>query len=62
MPEKTWIGEWGDRTDRALLGREASRLEGVVATIWVGDIFEEVAPISYSSRLYLVEELNGIYA
>jgi hypothetical protein len=37
-------------------------LEGTAASIWFGEVFQELDPIPYSSRLYLVEELREIYA
>jgi SAM-dependent methyltransferase len=62
MPEKTWIlgTESVELTDHRWNVR-AQRLEGTAASIWFGETFEKLDPIPYSSRLYLVEELQEIY-
>lgn len=63
MPIKTWIvgSESVELTDHRWNAKN-SRLEGTAASIWFGEIFEKLAPIPYSSRLYRVEELKDIYA
>jgi SAM-dependent methyltransferase len=63
MPEKTWIlgSESVELTDHRWNAKRA-RLEGTAASIWFGDVFDKLDPIPYSSRLYLVEELEQIYA
>jgi len=62
MPVKTWIlgSESVELTDHRW-NAKSSRLEGTAASIWFGEIFEKLDPIPYSSRLYLVEELQQIY-
>ena len=62
MPERTWIlgTESVELTDHRW-NQKHSRLEGTAASIWFGEVFEELDPIPYSSRLYLVEELQQIY-
>jgi SAM-dependent methyltransferase len=63
MPEKTWIlgSESVELTDHRWNAKN-NRLEGTAASIWLGEVFEKLDPIPYSSRLYLVEELQEIYA
>jgi SAM-dependent methyltransferase len=63
LPEKTWIlgSEAVELTEHRWNGKN-SRLEGTAASIWFGEPFEALDPIPYSSRLYLVEELQEIYA
>jgi 2-polyprenyl-3-methyl-5-hydroxy-6-metoxy-1,4-benzoquinol methylase len=63
MPEKTWImgAEAVELTDHWWNARRR-RLEGTAASIWLGEVFEKLDPIPYSSRLYTVEELRDIYA
>jgi SAM-dependent methyltransferase len=63
MPEKTWIlgTESVELTDH-LWNAKNNRLEGTAASIWFGEVCERLEPIPYSSRLYLVEELQEIYA
>jgi SAM-dependent methyltransferase len=63
MPERTWIlgSESVELTDHRWNAKN-SRLEGTAASIWFGEVFEKLDPIPYSSRLYLVEELQDIYA
>lgn len=63
MPEKTWIlgAESVELTDHRWNAKR-NRLEGTAASIWFGEVFEQLDPIPYSSRLYLVEELQDIYA
>lgn len=63
MPEKTWIlgAESVELTDH-IWNAKRQRLEGTAASIWFGETFEKLDPIPYSSRLYLVEELQEIYA
>ncbi len=63
MPEKTWIlgVEAVELTDHRW-NEKRQRLEGTAASIWIGEVFEKVDPIPYSSRLYTVEELQDIYA
>jgi SAM-dependent methyltransferase len=63
MPVKTWIlgSESVELTDHRWNAKN-SRLEGTAASIWFGEVFEKLDPIPYSSRLYLVEELQDIYA
>jgi len=62
MPEKTWIlgTESVELTDHRWNAKR-TRLEGTAASIWFGEVFETLDPIPYSSRLYLVEELEQIY-
>jgi SAM-dependent methyltransferase len=62
MPEKTWIlgAESVELTDH-VWNAKRQRLEGTAASIWFGEVFEKLEPIPYSSRLYLVEELQQIY-
>ena len=62
MPVKTWIlgSESVELTDHRWNAKN-SRLEGTAASIWFGEVFEKLDPIPYSSRLYLVEELQDIY-
>lgn len=63
MPVKTWIlgSESVELTDHRWNAKNA-RLEGTAASIWFGEVCEKLDPIPYSSRLYLVEELQDIYA
>jgi SAM-dependent methyltransferase len=63
LPKRTWIqgAEAIELTDHRW-NEKNSRMEGTAASIWVGDVFERIDPIPYSSRLYLVEELADIYA
>jgi SAM-dependent methyltransferase len=63
MPEKTWIMgvEAVELTDHRWNAKRR-RLEGTAASIWLGEVFEKLDPIPYSSRLYTVEELKDIYA
>jgi SAM-dependent methyltransferase len=63
MPVKTWIlgAESVELTDHRW-NAKSWRLEGTAASIWLGEVFEQLEPIPYSSRLYLVEELKDIYA
>jgi len=63
MPVKTWIlgSESIELTDHRWNAKN-SRLEGTAASIWFGEICDKLDPIPYSSRLYLVEELQDIYA
>jgi SAM-dependent methyltransferase len=63
MPEKTWIlgTESVELTDHRW-NAKSNRLEGTAASIWFGEVFDKLDPIPYSSRLYLVEELQEIYA
>lgn len=63
MPERTWIlgNESVELTDH-VWNDKRHRLEGTAASIWFGEVFEKLEPIPYSSRLYLVEELQEIYA
>jgi SAM-dependent methyltransferase len=63
LPQKTWIhgAQSVELTDHRW-NAKASRLEGTAASIWFGEVFQELDPIPYSSRLYLVEELREIYA
>lgn len=63
MPEKTWIlgAESVELTDHRWNAKR-NRLEGTAASIWLGEVFKELEPIPYSSRLYLVEELQEIYS
>ncbi len=63
MPEKTWImgAEAVELTDHRWNAKRR-RLEGTAASIWIGEVFEKLDPIPYSSRLYTVEELKDIYA
>ncbi len=63
MPIKTWIlgSESVELTDHRW-NAKSNRLEGTAASIWFGEVFEKLEPIPYSSRLYLVEELQDIYA
>jgi SAM-dependent methyltransferase len=62
MPEKTWIegSESVELTDHRW-NSKTSRLEGTAASIWIGEVFEKLDPIPYSSRLYTVDELKDIY-
>jgi SAM-dependent methyltransferase len=63
MPEKTWIlGEEAVELTDHRWNTKNSRLEGMAASIWLGEVFQKLDPIPYSSRLYLVEELQDIYA
>jgi SAM-dependent methyltransferase len=63
MPEKTWIlGEEAVELTDHRWNAKSNRLEGTAASIWFGEVFEKFDPIPYSSRLYLVEELQDIYA
>ena len=63
LPEKTWImgSEAVELTDHRWNSKRR-RLEGTAASIWIGDVFEKLDPIPYSSRLYTVDELKDIYA
>ncbi|MGH2879525.1 MAG: SAM-dependent methyltransferase [Solirubrobacteraceae bacterium] len=63
LPKRTWIqgAEAIELTDHRW-NEKNSRMEGTAASIWVGNVFERIDPIPYSSRLYLVEELAEIYA
>ncbi len=63
MPEKTWIlgTESVELTDHRWNAKR-NRLEGTAASVWFGEVFEQLDPIPYSSRLYTVEELQDIYA
>ncbi len=62
MPEKTWIlGEESVELTDHRWNAKLQRLEGTAASIWFGEMFEKLDPIPYSSRLYLVEELQEIY-
>jgi SAM-dependent methyltransferase len=63
MPEKTWIlGEESVELTDHRWNVKAQRLEGTAASVWFGEVFQQLEPIPYSSRLYLVEELQDIYA
>ncbi|MFZ1153441.1 MAG: class I SAM-dependent methyltransferase [Solirubrobacteraceae bacterium] len=63
LPEKTWImgSESVELTDH-IWNASKRRLEGTAASIWIGEVFEKLDPIPYSSRLYTVDELRDIYA
>jgi SAM-dependent methyltransferase len=63
LPEKTWImgTEAVELTDHRWNGKRR-RMEGTAASIWLGEVFEKLDPIPYSSRLYTVDELKDIYA
>jgi SAM-dependent methyltransferase len=63
LPEKTWIvgSEAVELTDHRWNGKRR-RMEGTAASIWVGEVFEQLEPIPYSSRLYTIDELRDIYA
>jgi SAM-dependent methyltransferase len=63
LPEKTWIlgSEAVELTDHRW-NSKTSRMEGTAASIWIGEVFEKLDPIPYSSRLYTVDELKDIYA
>lgn len=63
LPEKTWImgSEAVELTDHRWNGKRR-RMEGTAASIWIGDVFEKLDPIPYSSRLYTIDELKDIYA
>lgn len=63
LPEKTWImgSEAVELTDHRWNGKRR-RMEGTAASIWIGDVFEKLDPIPYSSRLYTIDELSDIYA
>ncbi len=63
MPERTWIlGEEAVELTDHWWNAKSRRLEGTVASIRFGETLEKLDPIPYSSRLYLVEELQEIYA
>jgi SAM-dependent methyltransferase len=63
LPEKTWImgSEAVELTDHRW-NSKTRRMEGTAASIWIGEVFEKLDPIPYSSRLYTVDELKDIYA
>jgi SAM-dependent methyltransferase len=62
LPIRTWIqGEGAVELTDHVWNEKTSRMEGTAASIRVGDTFAGVDPIPYSSRLYLVEELQAIY-
>jgi SAM-dependent methyltransferase len=63
LPEKTWImgSEAVELTDHRWNGKRR-RMEGTAASIWIGEVFEKLDPIPYSSRLYTIDELKDIYA
>jgi SAM-dependent methyltransferase len=63
LPIRTWIqGEGAIELTDHRWNQKTNRMEGTAASIHVGEIFHQVDPIPYSSRLYLVEELREIYA
>lgn len=37
-------------------------LEGITASIWIGEVFERFEPLPFRKRLYSLDELEGIYA
>jgi SAM-dependent methyltransferase len=63
FPTKTWIEgtrsielidyDWNGKTER---------MEGNATLIPVGEVFEGYKPVAYGPRLYLIEELEEIYA
>jgi SAM-dependent methyltransferase len=63
LPEKTWIEgiEAVELTDHRW-NSKTRRMEGTAASIRVGEVFEKLDPIPYSSRLYSIDELKDVYA
>jgi SAM-dependent methyltransferase len=63
LPIRTWIqGEGAIELTDHRWNQKTCRMEGSAASIFTGDVFQQIDPIPYSSRLYLVEELQQIYA
>jgi 2-polyprenyl-3-methyl-5-hydroxy-6-metoxy-1,4-benzoquinol methylase len=63
LPEKTWIeGSGTVELTEHWWNTKQRRMEGMTASIYIGEIFEGLNRVPYSSRLYSVEELAEIYA
>jgi 2-polyprenyl-3-methyl-5-hydroxy-6-metoxy-1,4-benzoquinol methylase len=62
LPEKTWIeGSGTIELTEHWWNEKRRRLEGMTASIYMGEVFEGLERVPYNSRLYLVEELAEIY-
>jgi SAM-dependent methyltransferase len=63
LPEKAWIEGTGTiELTEHWWNEKQRRMEGTTASIYIGEVFEGLKLVPYSSRLYLVEELAEIYA